>query len=88
MHTEYRFKVWPLNPSVLKTCWQHLCICWVMLSQVSMSDAAAGIPIYEIKVKAETSLGQESALVSCVVTPFSALQTYSGSGSLLSIISD
>lgn len=53
-----------------------------------MSDAAAGIPIYEIKVKAETSLGQESALVSCVVTPFSALQTYSGSGSLLSIISD
>jgi len=73
---ECRFKVWPLNPSILKTYWQHLGGCWLMLSKLAWVRLLLELSIYEFKVKAETP-GQESALVSCMVTPFSAVQTYS-----------
>lgn len=42
-------------------------------SQVSKRVIAAGISVYEFKVKAKTP-GQESALVICTVTSFSAVQ--------------
>lgn len=69
-------KVWPLNFSSFKTRWQHLWNCWLMPPQVSMPVTAAQISVCEFKVKAETSPGQEPALVICIVTSYSAIKIY------------